>query len=468
MNKVPHLTFRVDPVGHVAAEVTRRIPAPDSSPKRRKALLVTLGSVTVRINRESWYSKEHRKKYFGFRLAWRDLAGKRQREKCPSLEAAKKRAETICQDIQTGEAQLGSFSQADKASLSRAQEILAAAGIITPLEVVVGIYTQCVQILRGGSPVEAARTHAALYPVDLAKRTVPDIVAEFFALRTFSAKWKRNLELMLDRFATKFPGVLNLLQAREIDDWLTAVMIEFGGGLRTRRNHRSAIENLINFAKARGYVAETWKVMASVSDPEPPATRVNIYTPDELVRLLTRAEQTKAGRKMVPFLCITAFAGVRHGEMNEEKARLLDWADIDFEEKGIYIQKEVAKTGDDRTVDMPENLIAWLQPYAQPSGRVCEVENTSNSLCRLRAQAKIKGPKKNALRKSFISYKLALKRDVASVADQAGNSPGVIGKSYRKSDTKLKIDAKRWFSIIPERAQLHFLFAGQKRDQVAL
>jgi len=323
-----------------------------------------------------------------------------------------------------------------------------------------------VQILGDVSPVEAARYYVTQHPRGTVARTIPQIVVEFFARRLLSPRWTRVLKKMLERFGAHFTGSFQQITPRDVDDWLDTLKKRDGKtsvGRRSRRNYRDAATALINFAQSRGYVSKDWDVMRDVSNPEPAPVEVNLYTPDELVRLLNKAETYEAGRKLVPFIAITAFAGVRHGEMNEEKVRLLDWSDIDFEAKGIYVAKGTAKTGKDRMVDLPDNLIAWLQLYARKSGRICELKNTGSALCRLRTKAGIVGPKRNALRKSFISYQLALTRNIDGVADQAGNSSGMIKKNYKQSGTRMRVLAERWFSIMPDRADILPLFAWSKR-----
>jgi hypothetical protein len=56
--------------------------------------------------------------------------------------------------------------------------------------------------------------------------------------------------------------------------------------------------------------------------------------------------------------------------------------------------------------------------------------------------------KENALRHSFISYRVADTQNVAQVALEAGNSPGIIFAHYREVVTK--DDATKWFSIQPK------------------
>ena len=51
----------------------------------------------------------------------------------------------------------------------------------------------------------------------------------------------------------------------------------------------------------------------------------------------------------------------------------------------------------------------------------------------------------NALRHSFVSYRVAQSQNVAQTALEAGNSPAMIFENYRELVTKE--EAARWFSI---------------------
>jgi hypothetical protein len=53
----------------------------------------------------------------------------------------------------------------------------------------------------------------------------------------------------------------------------------------------------------------------------------------------------------------------------------------------------------------------------------------------------------NGLRHSYISYRIALVKDAAKVALEAGNSPDIIFKHYRELVTEEA--AETWFAISP-------------------
>lgn len=434
--------------------------------RKRPFAAVTVDQLSIPIWRTRWHDQKRCKTYVSYTIAWSDGFG-RHREKRSTLARAKSRAGQIAIEIINGDTWRKQVTQEDWAIFQRCLSMLGKTGPATPeaVEAAVRIYTESVQILGGRSPLEAARSYAAQNPLGCTVRNISNIIPEYLAKRRMGAKWRRVQKKMLERFGQHFTGPFNALTAKDIDDWLDSLKTRAASslGLRSRRNYLHVIASLATYAKARGYLAETWSVLDSVSDPEPDPVAVNIYTPDELVRLLNKAESTPAGCKLVPFIAITAFAGIRHGEMNEEKIHHLDWSEIDFESRSIYVGKGPAKTGSDRTVDMPENLMAWLLPYRRPSGKICSLKNTSNALCRLRARAGIQGPKKNALRKSFISYQVAATRNIDGVADQAGNSSSVIRKNYKRTDTRLRAAAARWFAIMPLRADVLPLFAWAKK-----
>ena len=116
-----------------------------------------------------------------------------------------------------------------------------------------------------------------------------------------------------------------------------------------------------------------------------------------------------------------------------------------------------AKTASRRLVPIQDNLKRWLKPYRKASGHICDYVNTSNQIDKLAAvvdkKLKQKDPtavftwKRNALRHSYISYRVAETQDVAKVSLEAGNSPQMIFQHYREL-VQAK-DAKEWFGIMP-------------------
>ena len=122
------------------------------------------------------------------------------------------------------------------------------------------------------------------------------------------------------------------------------------------------------------------------------------------------------------------------------------------------MKAEKSKTDVRRLVPIKPNLAAWLKDYKRKDGPVCPFKNVVNELMDLIAainKALPKGTpekekmvwKKNGLRHSYISYRVAECADVARVADESGNSPAIIKANYLR---RVKPDAAAdWFAIRP-------------------
>jgi hypothetical protein len=74
------------------------------------------------------------------------------------------------------------------------------------------------------------------------------------------------------------------------------------------------------------------------------------------------------------------------------------------------------------------------------------VKNTGLDLTKLTDRLGMKWPR-NALRHSYISYRLAIVKDAAKVSLDACNSPDIIFNHYRELVTEQEAD--EWFSIMP-------------------
>jgi len=140
-----------------------------------------------------------------------------------------------------------------------------------------------------------------------------------------------------------------------------------------------------------------------------------------------------------------------------DQTAALDWADVHVDAARIRIRESVAKSNTGRRyVPMQPNLAEWLAPYVKPRGPVCVVTNLTNAFARLADKAGVEW-KKNALRNSFISYRCAILKNTSAVAAEAGNSVREIDDSYRQEIPEE--EARRWFGIVPTRADVLPLFA---------
>jgi integrase len=209
----------------------------------------------------------------------------------------------------------------------------------------------------------------------------------------------------LGRFAESFAVEIGTVTTGDIQRWLDALKLS----PQSTRNFRTVLHALFAFAESRGYIFKGGNPVAGTETITASGGEIEIYSPEEIASLLSAAPW-----EFVPMLALGAFAGLRTAE-----AERIEWPDIDLAGGWITIGRDKAKTRSRRLVPILPNLRAWLSPYASEKGHVWK--GSAKDLQDARA-ATVKAAgtswKDNALRHSFISYRLA---------DVQGRRKGFVG-----------------------------------------
>ena len=387
---------------------------------------VTRGSVTVLINR---IRKKTRYTYYQVRYY---ADGVRKAKSFSDLGKAERAAAAIARKLHKGESRMVQLRGSDCTAYLQAKAALGP--IQVRLELAAHEYRLCHDLLGGrASIVEAVRYFAEAKIEPVTPKAVPEILKELLEVRKkegASDVHVKDLGGRLRIFAAKFTCSLASISPTQIHDFLLGLSVE----ARTRNNFRGAISNLVGFARQRRYVPRLYNPLADVPAAKEIRKPVEIFTVDEMTKLLQHAKPT-----LVPFLCLVAFGGLRH----EEAARL-DWSD--YTNGHIRVRAEIAKCREPRLIPVQPNLAAWLEPFRKPSGPVQPFANVTNELVDLAKAAGIAW-KHNGLRHSFGTFRLALVQDPAKVAYEMGNSPRMVFRHYRALVTE--DEGKRWFGIMP-------------------
>jgi len=261
---------------------------------------------------------------------------------------------------------------------------------------------------------------------------VDDYLAEK-ARQQLSAYHLRDLKCKLGRFAAAFSYPINRVLLPELQGWLNGLKV----GATTWNNYRGALAALFRFAKERKQLPADWSELDSLRPVQIKSRTIRLYTPEQMRLLLTAST-----KKFLPVLALGAFAGLR-----SEEIKRLKWTDFKWAKGYIFLPSEITKTHRTRTVPILDNLVEWLKPWSESSGRVYELTTSDHVKCHLARRLGFKW-ERNALRHSFISYRLAIVQDIAQVALEAGNSPSVIHGSYLELTTP--DEARKWFEIRPK------------------
>ena len=449
--------------------------------------IVNRGSATVRI-----YLTPHGKENYFTISYWLD--SKRHRQVFPTLKKAKAAATTKAEEMDKGHHGAVKLTNADSAAYVRAMDLLKPSG--AALEFAASEYASAIKRLGTVSLAQAVDYYLKRNPVDRPPKMVREVADELLQLKRadkLSERYIKQLEYDMNRLTSRFRNRLADISGTEVDAW----MREMNVGPRTRNNLRSSLQGLFNFAIARRYLPKDHDEIDSVPLAKDRGGEIEIYTPVEMADLLAAASP-----EHIPFLAISAFAGVRHAEIQR-----LDWANVNRQAEIIEIKAGMAKTASRRVIPLLPNLASWLKPHWRESGEICTYTNmvlqfveltrrvngkrraawakankvsaeklkaadevAAERLAKLtRNQRRSRGTvmlgaetaeaegwkpflwKHNALRHSFISYRVADIQNVAQVALEAGNSPGMIFKHYR--ELVRPEAAKAWFAIALKKSQ---------------
>ena len=377
--------------------------------------------------------KSVNKGYPTFTVVYYDASNVRQRPTFSTFETAKEEAERLMRGIAQGDSGAGILRDADRFAYTRALEILRPTGLA--LDLAVHHVAEAHKLLKGASVLDAVRYFALHNCQDRPVRTVAEVADELRANRQkggASELYIRDLRIRLGRLATAFQCPIASLTRPDIEAHLNSLKVT----PRTIHNHRTTIGTMLNFAVDQGYLPAGHPILGRATRCFKGQTKPEVFTPEEMEKLLKTAKP-----ELVPALAIAGFAGVRAAEIKR-----LQWEDLKLDRGFIEISAAISKLKIRRRVPITANLRQWLLPYAKPSGKVVNYANLGNAWLKLAKHAEIKW-KRNGLRHSWISYRVAQSKDVPQVALEAGNSARIIFTNYLEFVDEA--EATKWFAIVP-------------------
>ena len=397
-------------------------------------LILTKGNSRVTIYRQD---RTKRGKGESFLVAFYE-GSKRRLRAFASYPAARAAADKITCSVNEGDVRALVLNAGQKAEYLRAVEALRPTGL--PLDVAAIQFAEALVLLKT-RPLSEAVSYFTARMLTVKRLPVVEVVAEFLLEKEkrtkrgspASARYLGDLRKRLTVFAAAFQCDLADVTPEQIRLWADG----HEWGTRTRFNSLSQIKTLFRFARARGYYAREEDALAGVEFAKGNGGEIGIFTPAEMRRLLAVAKP-----EIVAFLAIGAFAGLRTAEIVR-----LDWSKVNIAKRFIEVTAQTAKTASRRIVPMSDNLAAWLAPYAQADGPVCPLVRPEKHSSEVTGRAAKVAWKRNGLRHSFISYRLAVTKNTASVALEAGNSPAMVFSHYR--ELVHDEQAAEWFGILP-------------------
>jgi integrase len=401
--------------------------------RKRRSSVVEIGTGPSRVK---IYTVNRKDGYPMFSLYWRE-GGQRRHRHLACMEEARIIAQQITVRLANG-FETGNEATKRNLELLRHCENLAQEFGVT----LTAAMDEWVSARRtaGDIPIsDAVRFYAANRADLVAIRTTGQVADEFIAAREttgVSDAYVRSCRQNLSKFTDVVRGNIVEVTVADINRFLANLKRL---GPTSRNNIRRNLITMFGFAKKQGYLHPDRKTAAELSEAfKIPDTKIEIFTPEEMEALLLSAHA-----RILPLIAIGGFAGIRSAEILR-----LEWEDIKWDRGHIEIAGSKAKTAARRLVPLTDNLKAWLAPLREESGRIVTLTDYAGALSDTAVKAKIPGGwRQNALRHSFISYRVAETGDVARTSLEAGNSPKMIFRHYR--EIVEQDAATAWFSIMP-------------------
>jgi len=215
---------------------------------------------------------------------------------------------------------------------------------------------------------------------------------------------------------------------------------------RTRINYKFGISRFMSWCVER---PRRWTdknpcaaIKIRIGDVEPP----QILTVEQCEKLVRAAEKFKGGR-LVPYLALTMFGGLRPFE-----ARRMKWEQINFDDGELRIEAVQSKIKRSRTFKMDDTTAAWLRAY---KGRDFFPDNFVNDwpvMLRLagfgKAKSGLRPWTKDVLRHTCISHFFRKVGSYGLAAERFGNSEGVIKRHYQGRVNSE--DTKKFYALMPK------------------
>ncbi len=258
----------------------------------------------------------------------------------------------------------------------------------------------------------------------------------------------RDLRSRLRPFGNKLSGPVSKLTWEQVQSYLDGLDV----GERSKLNVFRHIRALLIFACKRKYAPkELLEELKAVELPKARPHPTAVFTPENLREIFAALVAYRPD--LVPSITLAAFCGLRTAEIQR-----IDWREIRIDEHTVEVVAEKSKTASRRTVPLCAAAQAWLRPHVKAEGQVCPVvgENrlyeavlaavqrhrrktgtASSSFCWVR----------NGFRHGFVSYRLAVTKDVNLTSLEAGNSAKMVHANYKALVSEGV--ATEWFSIIP-------------------
>ena len=306
--------------------------------------------------------------------------------------------------------------------------------------------TEALQILEpfeGATLFKAARHYVDFLAAEAKRATGPTLkeaLARYLEAKRAEHEAGTLRKLSIYDLESKTRYLLVELGDRRLGEIDQTAIEEFLGKLtlspRARENVRLKSSQFFNFCVRRKWITENPAAgLAKKIETED----VEILGVEAAEELLHTALTSSHAASVIPYLCVSLFAGLRPGE-----AQQLKWEQVHFATGQIEVLKSTSKTKETRFVTLTSMVAEWLLPFRMTKGPITG-PNFTKDWKAVRQSAGYNQESNpwhiDILRHTFGSYWLAIHQDRARLAEEMGNSVDVIKRFYKRAIPRQNAEA---------------------------
>ena len=381
----------------------------------------------------------------GFALAWRELGLTRRTTKSGEQKAlawAGKKAREL--DASRGE----QWVQTGDADALKALRMIAGDGEGALRKLLADVRDALAWLEGAADLTTAARHFAENGPLKVQRTTAAAAIARFLGDYSKAPAATRNtFTVELDGFRKKWPEVMMLdLTPEVVERWCDRRVIKTGTppAAKTKRNRVTTWVTFLNRARDWGLLGSGKHAADLIRKPTLPDAGKEIFSLAQGARLLAAVREDE---RLLTYALVAGWIGLRPSE-----AQRLCWEAFDWERGHLHVSVKVAgKTSSERYVPLDARLLELLRGLFVASGKratakVCVFRSREYLSLLARAEGICAVWPADVLRHSFCSYRIAVVKSLDQVADEAGNSPGILKSNYRKP--LLTEDGLAWWTLL--------------------
>ena len=141
----------------------------------------------------------------------------------------------------------------------------------------------------------------------------------------------------------------------------------------TLKNHKTHTSCFFSFCKLAKLIKDN-PVNRTIKLPKVTDPDIAILSQDEIKDIFEACLKVKP-EITIPYFALCIFAGLRPQELcHPDGKQVVSWEDFIIRNDGkastLTVKGVVGKTVENRVVEIPENCLAWLRPYAKETGQV--------------------------------------------------------------------------------------------------